>query len=337
MPAGSRCRCALHWGASFLAFPRGGQAPSGVGVTLGTRPGLLQTGTLVRASALSLPNGTWLAGRVRSAGQAPGRRPCMGRPDDQPTSGTHGPPARPGSAHAARPPECQLLCSRPEQSQSAKRSPRGGERGSEGGAGYVPGKAGLVCPRGGKGVCCMASWWSLVNCWGRRDTRAKKVIVIEYKSHHITKAVTELRTGREGHAHTWRTRQNSRTWPGRADGPAPAGPLSPSSLGSPAARPEPARGPTAQAWADERPLARFAGWGRLTATGRDWLGLRASAASSRGAQVRLWGARGQVRLWGARGMVAPANPAPPGPVLGPITARSALPHVPACDVQACSR
>lgn len=159
----------------------------------------------------------------------------MRRPDDQPTSGTHGPPARPGSAHATRPPECQLLCSRPEQSQSAKRSPRGGERGSEGAAGYVPGKAGLVCPRGGKGVCCMASWWSLVNCWGRRDTRAKKVIVIEYKSHHITKAVTELRTGREGHAHTWRTRQNSRTWPGRADGPAPAGPLSPSSLGSPAA------------------------------------------------------------------------------------------------------
>lgn len=201
MPAGSRCRCALHWGASFLAFPRGGQAPSGVGVTLGTRPGLLQTGTLVRASALSLPNGTWLAGRVRSAGQAPGRRPCMGRPDDQPTSGTHGPPARPGSAHAARPPECQLLCSCPEQSQSAKRSPRGGERGSEGAAGYVPGKAGLVCPRGGKGVCCMASWWSLVNCWGRRDTRAKKVIVIEYKSHHITKAVTELRTGRGPCAH----------------------------------------------------------------------------------------------------------------------------------------
>ena len=34
----------------------------------------------------------------------------------------------------------------------------------------------------------MASWWSLVNCWGRRDTRAKKVIVIEYKSHQIKNA-----------------------------------------------------------------------------------------------------------------------------------------------------
>lgn len=46
----------------------------------------------------------------------------------------------------------------------------------------------MVCPRGGKGVCCMASWWSLVNCWGRRDMRAKKVIVIEYKSHQIKNA-----------------------------------------------------------------------------------------------------------------------------------------------------
>lgn len=27
----------------------------------------------------------------------------------------------------------------------------------------------------------MANWWSLVSCWGRRDTRAKKVIVIEHK------------------------------------------------------------------------------------------------------------------------------------------------------------
>lgn len=30
--------------------------------------------------------------------------------------------------------------------------------------GYVPGKAGVVCPRGVKGVCCIANWWSLVNC-----------------------------------------------------------------------------------------------------------------------------------------------------------------------------
>lgn len=30
--------------------------------------------------------------------------------------------------------------------------------------GYVPGKAGVVCPRGLKGVCCIANWWSLVNC-----------------------------------------------------------------------------------------------------------------------------------------------------------------------------
>lgn len=30
--------------------------------------------------------------------------------------------------------------------------------------GYVPGKAGVVCPRGVKGVCCIANWWSLLNC-----------------------------------------------------------------------------------------------------------------------------------------------------------------------------
>lgn len=69
-------------------------------------------------------------------------------------------------------------------------------RGVERAAGYVPGKAGLVCPRGGKGVCCMASWWSLVNCWGRRDTRAKKIIVIGHQSHQIKKAVTGRCTNR---------------------------------------------------------------------------------------------------------------------------------------------
>lgn len=30
--------------------------------------------------------------------------------------------------------------------------------------GYVPGKAGVVCPRGVKGGCCIANWWSLLNC-----------------------------------------------------------------------------------------------------------------------------------------------------------------------------
>lgn len=35
---------------------------------------------------------------------------------------------------------------------------------SKGLRGYVPGKAGVVCPRGVKGVCCIANWWSLVNC-----------------------------------------------------------------------------------------------------------------------------------------------------------------------------
>lgn len=63
----------------------------------------------------------------------------------------------------------------------------------------------------------MASWWSLVNCWGRRDTRAKKIIVIEHKSHQIKKAVTECCTNRDrgGHADTWQTQQNARTWPGK--------------------------------------------------------------------------------------------------------------------------
>lgn len=35
---------------------------------------------------------------------------------------------------------------------------------SAGVGGYVPGKAGVVCPRGVKGVCCIANWWSLLNC-----------------------------------------------------------------------------------------------------------------------------------------------------------------------------
>lgn len=30
--------------------------------------------------------------------------------------------------------------------------------------GYVPGKVGLLCPREGRGICCIANWWSLVNC-----------------------------------------------------------------------------------------------------------------------------------------------------------------------------
>lgn len=29
---------------------------------------------------------------------------------------------------------------------------------------YVPGKVGLLCPREGRGICCIANWWSLVNC-----------------------------------------------------------------------------------------------------------------------------------------------------------------------------
>lgn len=35
---------------------------------------------------------------------------------------------------------------------------------SSGDRGYVPGKVGLLCPREGKGICCIANWWSLVNC-----------------------------------------------------------------------------------------------------------------------------------------------------------------------------
>ena len=40
----------------------------------------------------------------------------------------------------------------------------GSDRRREKDCGYVPGKAGVVCPRGVKGVCCIASWWSLVSC-----------------------------------------------------------------------------------------------------------------------------------------------------------------------------
>lgn len=62
----------------------------------------------------------------------------------------------------------------------------------------------------------MANWWSLVNCWGRRDTRAKKVIVIEYKSHQIKKAVTELCTHRvKGPCGHMADAADSRTWPGQ--------------------------------------------------------------------------------------------------------------------------
>lgn len=72
----------------------------------------------------------------------------------------------------------------------------------------------MVCPRGGKGVCCMASWWSLVNCWGRRDTRAKKIIVIEHKSHQIKTAVTERCTNRGGPCGHMADAADARTWPG---------------------------------------------------------------------------------------------------------------------------
>ncbi len=39
---------------------------------------------------------------------------------------------------------------------------------SLGSSGYVPGKVGLLCPREVKGICCIANWWSLVNCGGRK-------------------------------------------------------------------------------------------------------------------------------------------------------------------------
>lgn len=60
----------------------------------------------------------------------------------------------------------------------------------------------------------MANWWSLVNCWGRRDTRAKKVIVIEYKSHQVKKAVTELYTQSGGPCGHMADAADLRTWPG---------------------------------------------------------------------------------------------------------------------------
>ena len=51
-------------------------------------------------------------------------------------------------------------------------------RTAEGSRGYVPGKAGVVCPRGVKGVCCIANWWSLVNCWRvRRESKTKRLLL----------------------------------------------------------------------------------------------------------------------------------------------------------------
>lgn len=50
--------------------------------------------------------------------------------------------------------------------------------------------------------------------------RAKKVIVIEYKSHQIKKGsnrTLQIDTKR-GHADTWQTQRNSRTWPGKTNG-----------------------------------------------------------------------------------------------------------------------
>lgn len=50
--------------------------------------------------------------------------------------------------------------------------------------------------------------------------RAKKVIVIEYKSHQIKKGSNRtLQIDiKRGHADTWQTQQNSRTWPGKTNG-----------------------------------------------------------------------------------------------------------------------
>lgn len=41
---------------------------------------------------------------------------------------------------------------------------QGGRWSSPRSHGYVPGKVGLLCPREGRGICCIANWWSLVNC-----------------------------------------------------------------------------------------------------------------------------------------------------------------------------
>lgn len=54
-----------------------------------------------------------------------------------------------------------------KQSRRRRAVSSGGDkrrRWSAGVGGYVPGKAGVVCPRGVKGVCCIANWWSLLNC-----------------------------------------------------------------------------------------------------------------------------------------------------------------------------
>ena len=57
---------------------------------------------------------------------------------------------------------------------------------SKGPCGYVPGKAGVVCPRGVKGVCCIANWWSLVNCWRVwRESRTKRLLI--HRSHREMK------------------------------------------------------------------------------------------------------------------------------------------------------
>ncbi len=45
---------------------------------------------------------------------------------------------------------------------------------SLGSSGYVPGKVGLLCPREVRGICCIANWWSLVNCGAGREVRTSQ-------------------------------------------------------------------------------------------------------------------------------------------------------------------
>ncbi len=81
---------------------------------------------------------------------------------------------------------------------------------SKGPCGYVPGKAGVVCPRGVKGVCCIANWWSLVNCWRvRRESRTKRLLL--HRSHQemkSTKTRVKKRWGEGCHdTGWWRTKK----------------------------------------------------------------------------------------------------------------------------------
>lgn len=102
-------------------------------------------------------------------------------------------------------------------SERESESPGEKRRSAKGQLGTYRGKRGWSVRGEERGFAAWPTGGAWSTAGGRRDTRAKKVIVIEYKSHQVKNGSNRTlhREVQRGHADTWQTLQrDARTWPG---------------------------------------------------------------------------------------------------------------------------